>query len=363
VDQRRSEGGILLMAQSTADVARCTRGQRPHVRCGGHGLRRDPDEVEAWESERPWDSAAHASNLVDLYDLDAAFFSTLAPDLDPTVVEATEFRSRSTTMSRAAGPAPNAVAASADAPPKGKSGSNAGLRRPSTKRKSPAGRRQGHATAKSDPTQPPDPGAARLHQQTSSLDGPPALIRLAVDVTLLEAGPLALAIRLAGVPDTETPPGGDRSAMLIAAVVLALAEIGPETRAALGVLELLEQADALGIGLAIGRSSREAVFEIGRLLEQAGVSVTTNDDMRLAANALAGMDAETCDALARAPGADPGVGSRHMRLWRSEPGEGRVRRCSCLVDAGGRLHPRPLRLVRMESTPRECGHHHRCPSR
>lgn len=292
------------MAQSTADVAATLRAARE---ARGHTFVAvamvcdvDPDEVEAWESERPWDSAAHASNLVDLYDLDAAFFSTLAPGLDPTGVEAAESRSRSTTMSRAAGPAPNAVAAAADAPPKGQSGSNAGPRRPSTKRKSPAGRSQGHATVKSEPTQPPDPGAARLHQQTSSLDGPPALIRLAVDVTLLEAGPLALAFRLAGVPDTETPPGGDRSAMLIAAVVLALAEIGPETRAALGVLELLEQADALGIGLAIGRSSREAVLEIGRLLEQAGVSVTTNDDMRLAvANALAGMDAETRDALAR----------------------------------------------------------------
>jgi len=109
-----------------------------------------------------------------------------------------------------------------------------------------------------------------------------------------------VASRLAGIPAGDASPTDARHAELIAAVVMALAEFGPQTRGALGVLERLEEADALAIGLAVGRSDPGTVAEIGRLLAQAEVPVASDVEPGLAvATAFAGLNAESRAGLSR----------------------------------------------------------------
>jgi len=246
----------------------------------------DPTEIEAWETVRPWDSASHASTLAGLYDLDASFFSSLTAEAPTDEGNAIESRPQGPTRRRSTS---STGPARLPAPNKKASTRTSDRRAGGTKRPAPA--RRSRAPGIGENARRPSPAAP---------ERAPAVIRLAVDVALLDASSLAMASRLAGIPAADAPPTDARHAELIAAVVMALAEFGPQTRGALGVLERLEEADALAIGLAVGRSDPGTVAEIGRLLAQAEVPVASDVEPGLAvATAFAGMNAESRGGLSR----------------------------------------------------------------
>lgn len=258
----------------------------------------DPTEIEAWETVRPWDSASHASTLAGLYDLDASFFSSLTAEAPGDERNAIASRPQGPTRRR---PTSSTGRARPPAPDRKASTRTSDRRAGGTKR--PASARRSSAPGIGDDARRRPPAAP---------EGAPAVIRLAVDVALLDAGSLAMASRLAGIPAGEASPTEARHAELIAAVVMALAEFGPQTRGALGVLERLEEADALAIGLAVGRSDPGTVAEISRLLAEAEVPVASDVEPGLAvATAFAGLNAESRAGLSRVarlicPAADAG---------------------------------------------------------
>lgn len=247
----------------------------------------DPAEIEAWETVRPWDSASHASTLAGLYDLDASFFSSLTAEAPTDEGNAIDSRPQGPTTRRrstsSTGPA------RLPAPKKKASTRTSDRGAGGTKRSAPARRPRA-----------PGIGNDARRRSPAAPERAPAVIRLAVDVALLDAGSLAMASRLAGIPTGEASPTDARHAELIAAVAMALSEFGSQTRGALGVLERLEEADALAIGLAVGRSDPGTVAEIGRLLAQAEVPVASDVEPGLAvATALAGLNAESRGGLSR----------------------------------------------------------------